>query len=92
MQNENAKGERINLQGSGGVVVTPSNTSDIPGGGAKGIRLENVADGNVITLVFPDDSTLQLTLKTFDHGYHPWIVKRINATGTTGTLRIIAIQ
>lgn len=91
MFNENYEGNRTNLQGSGGAIVTPSNTVNLPKA-AHGFRLENVAAGNVITMVFADDTTLQLTLTEADAGYHPFVgIKRFNATGTTGSLRIIAI-
>lgn len=91
MQNENHQGHRLNLQGSGGAIVTPHNSTNLERP-AQGFRLENVANGNVLTMVFMDDTTLQLTLTEADAGYHPFVgIKRFNATGTTGTLRIIAI-
>ena len=91
MFNENYKGDRTNLQGSGGAIITPSNSVNLPKA-AQGFRLENVVAGNVLTMVFMDDSTLQLNLTEADAGYHPFVgIKRFNATGTTGSLRIIAI-
>lgn len=91
MQIENAKGQRVNIQAGGGEIVTKHDTNNLAQV-ANGFRLENVADGNTLVLVFQDDSTLTLTLTTADNGYHPWgPIKRFNATGSTAGVRVIAM-
>jgi hypothetical protein len=91
MQLENAKGERTNLQACGGEIVTKSDTVNLDQV-ARGFRLENVSDGNTLSIVFMDDTTLQLTLTTADNGYHPWApIKRFNTTGSTAGVRVIAM-
>jgi hypothetical protein len=91
MQIENTSGDRVNLQASFGEIITRSNTVDLPKV-ARGFRLENVQDGNTLTMMFQDDTTLQLTLTVADNGYHPWgPIKRFLVTGTTAGIRVIAM-
>ena len=91
MQLENAKGQRVNLQAGGGAVVTRSDTNDLEKV-ANGFRLENVTAGETLTVVFTDDTTLQLTLSDLDAGYHPvGPIKRFNSTGSSGSYKIIAL-
>lgn len=81
----------MNLQASFGEIITRSNTVDLPKV-ARGFRLENVQDGNTLTMMFQDDTTLQLTLTVADNGYHPWgPIKRFLVTGTTAGIRVIAM-
>lgn len=92
MKIENAQGIEGSLSLSNMVVATPSNTENLPKPG-YGIRIENPVAGNTITIVFWDNSTVQLQLSELDHGYHPiGPIKRINATGTSGSFRVLVGQ
>lgn len=92
MKIENAQGIEGSLHLSNMVVATPSNEGKLAKPG-YGIRIENPVAGNTITIVFWDDSTIQLQLSELDHGYHPiGPIKRINETGTSGSFRVLVGQ
>ena len=89
MQIENAQGQRVSISAGGMFLITPDDNVEFV---AKGIRIENVADGNTLRLMMEDDSIITLTLKAFEHGEKPYNVKRVYATGTSGTLKIFGLK
>lgn len=105
MEQHNRQGDVVNPQASGvssqardgGVARINADGSIIPNDSldlvrvAFGLRIENVVDGNTIKVDFTDGSTATFTLKEFEQGEKPWIVKRVYATGTSSTLKIFGL-
>jgi hypothetical protein len=69
-----------------GVVVTPNDGADLPGGPCRGLLLS--ADANV-SVIFVEGDGAAITLPLVK-GYNPVKLRRVRATGT-GAVNIFAL-
>ena len=88
MQNPN--GSPIAFSASSMYEVTKDDVAELPKH-ALALRLEGVADGNTLKIQTWDDSIITLNLTEADNGEKAWAVKKVFATGTTSSIRVIAI-
>lgn len=89
MQIENSTGSRVNLAFSDMELITRADTDLTKI--AKGFRLENVADGDLLKVRTEAGNDIVMNLKASDHGYHAGHIIRFYATGSSGSYRVIAL-
>jgi hypothetical protein len=88
MQNPN--GSPIAFSAAGMYEVTKDDVAELPKH-ALALRLEGVEDGDTLKVQFYDDSEITLNLTEADNGEKAWLVKKVFNTGSTPTVRVIAI-
>lgn len=72
--------------GRQGVAVTPSDSTDIPGGPVKAVVV--TAAGNLS--VIPADSATAIAFVAVPVGFiPPYVVRRVTSTGTTATVATV---
>lgn len=76
----------LNTFGRKGVAITPSDSTDIPGGPVKAVVATSAGDLSVI----PADSATAIAFTGVPVGFMPpYIVRRVTATGTTASVATV---